>query len=128
MMIRILLLPVGGRPEVRNINPDLESQQAIVGGLIEHVRLDGNLILVVNEEGKCIGLKPNRALRDKAGRRFDVVVGDAFITRIAGPVVEDYVDLTDADVAHWSRVFERPLPEDHPAVEPDAGFVAGWQD
>ena len=50
--LRIVLKKVGENPEVMNIENTLEAKQKLVGGLIELVYLNEDLILVCNEERK----------------------------------------------------------------------------
>lgn len=61
----------------------LKEMQAIVGGLIELIELDGENTMVINEEGKLLGMPCNV----EASRRFishfpstsDFIVGDVLI-------------------------------------------------
>jgi hypothetical protein len=69
--------------EVREVQPtnaktfSLEELQAFVGGYIEEVRLNGQ-IMFVNEEGLLDGLKANRIASLEARR---TIVGDVVICR-----------------------------------------------
>ena len=69
--------------EVRDVRPangktfSLEELQDIVGGYIEEVRLNGQ-IMFVNEEGLLDGLKANRIASLEARR---TIVGDVVICR-----------------------------------------------
>lgn len=128
-MTRVLVLRCGQPPVIEQIEASLESMQAIVGGLIEYVALPDSVALICNEEGKCGGYKANRLLRHlETGRVVDVLAGDAFIVRICDENGDEedggYADLTDADIAHWSKHFEHPLPDDFPVPEPGAFFLA----
>lgn len=93
--VRIIYIPVGSDPMVRDIEPTLDAMQALVGGNIEYVRLRRRpgLDLVCNEEGKLMRLKPNVILVDND----DVVMGDCFLVRTddegeAASVTKDDVD------------------------------------
>ena len=61
----------------------LEEMQAIVGGYIELVELDGNTTMVVNEEGKLIPLSLNlvasRIFRAHHPASKDFIVGDVLV-------------------------------------------------
>ena len=61
----------------------LEEMQAIVGGYIELVELDGNTTIVVNEEGKFIPLSLNleasRIFRAHHPASKDFIVGDVLV-------------------------------------------------
>lgn len=61
-MITGLLIEPRKMPQVITIDNTLEELQKHVGGYIEFVYLPGwpNVCLVVNEEGRLIGLPPNR--------------------------------------------------------------------
>ena len=64
--ITVLKVAPGSAPEVVALKNDLRSLQEAVSidapcvGLIEVVYLDAKTILLVNEEGKLLGLAPNR--------------------------------------------------------------------
>jgi hypothetical protein len=58
--------------------PELEEAQSFVGGLVELVRLPGNVQMLVNEEGLIYGLPLNRAASQIAGQP---IVGNALILR-----------------------------------------------
>ena len=61
----------------------LEEMQAIVGGYIELVELDGSTTMVVNEEGKLIPLSLNleasRIFRAHHPASKDFIVGDVLV-------------------------------------------------
>jgi hypothetical protein len=82
-------------PTFREIDDDLSSLQALVGGYIEAVPLDGylkavqtGLTLICNEDGKQMNLPANRQVPG------DVIAGTFFIIRTAG---EDFASITLAD-------------------------------
>lgn len=72
---------------IANISCTLENLQKIVGGKIETVYM-GGLILIVNEEGKLLGLEPN--FRMVNGVFSDIIVGTAVVV---GNGVEDFCDV-----------------------------------
>lgn len=77
MTIRILLFPVGGPPETRDIDGSLESMQAVVGGgYIQFVPVAQGLDLVCDEEGKLNGALPNRVVPELN----DVIFGPFFVS------------------------------------------------
>lgn len=64
------------------IENELDSLQSAVGGSIECISPfnDMEVDLVCNEEGKLMGLKPNRYLSDrKTKANYDVLVGNFFL-------------------------------------------------
>ena len=73
--IKVLHLPPKGHPKSHELINTLDGLQEAVGGLIEFVPLDGNYSLLLNEEGKLIGLEPNRRLGN------DVLVGDVYVVK-----------------------------------------------
>lgn len=70
--LKILLKKVGKEPEVMNIKNTLEDKQELVGGLIEVISINENILLICNEEGKNENLKPNLKFE------YDTIVGDCF--------------------------------------------------
>lgn len=78
----ILFKPVGEEPEVREIPNELEELQELVGGYVETVPLEEDLIFLVNEEGKLLGL--------------DVLVGDIAVVAYDGG--EDFRSLTPEEI------------------------------
>ncbi len=61
-MIRVLKIEPEQAPAVKEIQNDLASLQAEVGGLIECISFPNGCVVVCNEEGKLRGMQPNRRL------------------------------------------------------------------
>jgi len=76
--IKALLIEPMQKPRVIEIEASLESYQQEVGGLIEILHLSDDAVLVVNEEGKMIGLPPNRRYGS------DILVGNILIVGSKG--------------------------------------------
>lgn len=57
--MRVIVKKVHKQPEVREIKNELSVLQELVGGYIEVVRVDNDVLLICNEEGKLQGLQPN---------------------------------------------------------------------
>ncbi|EHJ7843762.1 MAG: DUF3846 domain-containing protein [[Clostridium] innocuum] len=95
-MIRILLIRPKEHPIVQEIENSLESLQNIVGGYIETVTLD-EAVMIVNEEGKLLGLEGNRSYG------ADILVGNIVI---AG-VNEDgeFIPLNGEQIDQYSNMF-----------------------
>ena len=70
--IKVLVVEPNKLPYEKVIKNNLEEKQKIVDGLIEYVSLDNNSLLVCNEEGKILGMEPNRIV----GR--DIIAGKQF--------------------------------------------------
>ena len=87
----ILFKPVGEEPEVREIPNELEALQELVGGYVETVPLEEDLIFLVNAEGKLLGLEPN-----VVAPSLDVLVGDIAVVAYDGG--EDFRSLTPEEI------------------------------
>lgn len=70
--LKILYKKVAETPEVMMIEDTLEEKQKLVGGLIEVVSYDEDIVLVCNEEGKILNMQPN-LLFD-----YDYIAGNCF--------------------------------------------------
>ena len=77
----------------------LEAMQKTVGGYIEMIDLDYGDVIVVNEEGKLIGLEGNRRLGN------DILTGSFFI---AGTSDEDLASLSKESQKLYSERFWEP--------------------
>ena len=73
--LNVLYVEPNKLPEKRTIKNTLEDKQKLVNGLIEYTYLrDSNDVAIVcNEEGKILGLPPNRDIG------HDVICGNFFI-------------------------------------------------
>ena len=94
------------RPYVIDLSTDLDSLQKAVSigapeqGLIEFVYLGDNVSLMLNEEGKLIGLEPNRRLGN------DILCGVFYV--VAENEDGELMSLTPAQKEHYSQMFEEP--------------------
>jgi len=70
--IRVLYKEVGKKPKIRIIDNTLEAKQKLVKGLIEVIPYN-NLLIVCNDEGKIMNLKPNLIFE------CDYIAGDCFV-------------------------------------------------
>ena len=85
-MLRVILCKPDEVAEVVELEDDLESMQALVGGYIqEYMPFTGgdprydDVAIICNEEGKMMRLPPNRAIKDEDGRVMDIIAGSFFI-------------------------------------------------
>ena len=102
--IRVLVVEPAKVPYERTIST-LEEMQEIVGGHIEtvHPFADDPVALVVNENGKMLGLPYNRAIMDESGLiPEDMIQGTFFI---AGVGSEDFVSLTDEQAKRYTELY-----------------------
>lgn len=107
-------------PIVKEIDSSLESMQKVVGGWIQALYpWDDPIALVCNEEGKLMGLTPNRLLLDDEGTPYDLLVGTFFLVG-ANPEEEEFSSLSDEYIASFleEKTYARYLGklEDHPDV------------
>lgn len=77
--MKIVGVRVNEVAKVEEIDSGLESMQKYVGGLIEMLPLEGELVLICNEEGKLNHLPANRVIIGKNGVIEDVIAGDFFV-------------------------------------------------
>lgn len=119
---KFLVIEPGKEPETVTGTLTLEYMQKTVGGYIEAIYpFEDEVALVCNGEGKLIGLKPNRALHDKAGNVYDIVFGTFMIV---GLTDEDFGGLSDSQIMRYSLMFRNPETFDYYGdhVEPAAGY------
>jgi len=101
--MKILIVEPMKRPKVREIDGSLESMQAVVGGTIQAVYpFEDEVALICNDEGKMIGLSPNRFLRDEAGEPYDLIHGTFFL---AGLGEENFTSLTKEQIEKYSQKY-----------------------
>ena len=58
--------------------------------------------LIMNEEGKLLGLTPNRALKDNNGRTYGIIFGDFLVT---GLTEENFGSLSDELIEKYTKFF-----------------------
>jgi hypothetical protein len=100
--IRVLALHPHRKPEVITLENTLEAMQAFVGGLIDCIPIDDtteDVVMVLNDEGKLMGLEPNRWLWDG----LDFLVGSAFLA--AGDAEGNLASLTEQQIERYSRKY-----------------------
>ena len=104
--IKVLLVEPEERPKVVEIGTGLEDLQHAVGGDIEVVYpFEDRVGLIVNEEGKLIGLPLNRALRDENNEVYDIIAG-AFL--VAGLTEDNFGSLTEEQIGKFEGLFHQP--------------------
>lgn len=91
MKFTALHIPPHEHPKPVQLENNLEALQAAVGGYIEYAPLvtyEGvEYVMLLNEEGKLIGLEPNRRIGES-----DVLVGDCYICAMNAE--GEHVDMT----------------------------------
>lgn len=103
-LIRVKVFEPGKIPQYKIMENTLEDFQSMVGGLIECVTLpveEGpKIVLIVNEEGKLMGLKPCLLLKDREAvtafdSREDYLCGTVIACRSVGG---EFASLQDEDI------------------------------
>ena len=104
--IRVLLVPPNDYPREVEIGSDLKSLQEVVGGDIEATYpFEDSAAIILNENGKLIGLPLNRMLCSEDGRPHDVLAGPFLV---AGLGEEDFCSLTDEQMEVYEKKFHQP--------------------
>lgn len=96
--MKVIIKEVGKAPVIKDIENTLDTLKSLVGGYIEVVSMEDNIILICNEEGKMQGLPPNFSMG------YDVIVGTAVFVSFDGK--EDFTDLNDWQIEYLMGKFE----------------------
>lgn len=106
MKSKIVLVEPGKVAEITEMELTLENMQKTVGGLIQAVYpWPDKVALVCNDEGKILGMPPNRALADEDGNIYDIVHGTFFI---CGLTEDNFGGLTDEQAELYLKKFRNP--------------------
>ena len=85
----------------------LEEMQQLVGGYIQAVYpFDDPIALVMNEEGKLLGLPYNRPLFGEDGKPYDLICGTFFV---AGVGEENFISLTDRQIRKYREIYDNVM-------------------
>ena len=104
--ITVLVVEPMKKPYVKEINPGLTSLQTEVGGDIEAIYpYSDPVALVCNNEGKLIGLDPNRGLLDENGEIYDIVAGTFLVVGLGE---EDFASLSPELIQKYTEQFKTP--------------------
>lgn len=104
--IDVLLVEPGQYPKVMQIGTELEDLQEIVGGSIEVTYpFEEEVSIILNEEGKILGLPLNRAMRNDDGDVYDIYAG-TFI--VAGLTEDNFGSLTPEQMDKYNKMFHQP--------------------
>lgn len=100
----VILIHPGHAPELCDVSNDLAAFQHAVGGYIETVTLpDSGLVVIVNEDGRWMGLPANGKLLLRP-LQHELLVGPVLICRASGEDLAP-VRLSDLELV---RNFWRP--------------------
>ncbi len=104
--MNVLMVEPDQYPRPMEMGTSLEDLQAAVGGYIEVIYpFDEPVGLMMNEEGKLIGLPLNRGLRDEKGDLYDVVAGP-FV--VVGLTDDGFKSLTQEQMDRYADLFHQP--------------------
>ena len=102
----VLKVMPGRKPERITIPHTLDAMQSMVCGYIQAIYpYEDSIAIVCNEEGKLLGMEPNRAVRNEDGEIQDIICGTFFI---CGLSEDDFCSLTEEQLIHYSEVFRYP--------------------
>lgn len=95
--IKVLIIEPTMDPHLKEIDNTLENMQNIVGGLLQFVQLEDDVIIICNEEGKSLNLEINKIIKD------DVICGN-FI--VLGQKDKECISLNDKQIMKYKRYFK----------------------
>ena len=119
--ITVLMVEPAKNPIMTTIKNDLDSLQKAVSigaehqGLIEIIGIDDNVCILCNEEGKIIGLEPNRRFYN------DILCG---VFYVVGEDDEGNLTSLPSDMQDkYSKLFWEPENIDTSEIEPRMRFI-----
>ena len=88
------------------LNNEYKDLSAAVGGLIQIVYPYSDKVgLMLNDEGKLLGMEPNRSLKDEDGNIYDVIAGTFYVV---GLDEEDFGSLSEELIEKYMKKFKQP--------------------
>lgn len=104
--LTVLVVEPMKEPYVKEIDPGLHALQAEVGGdIAASYPFDDPVGLVLNDEGKHIGLELNRSLRDEHGEIYDIVAGTFLVVGLGE---ENFTSLPPEMTQKYTEQFKKP--------------------
>lgn len=104
--MKVLLVKPNEFAVEAEIENSLRAEQNIVGGHIEVYSPNIDPVAyILNEEGKIIGLEPNRALYNNNGDLTDIIMGTFFV---CGMKNGDFVSLSPELMEKYKKLFLEP--------------------
>lgn len=105
---KVVVAKPGRKAEIREIPATYKALLDLVGGRIELTEpVSDDTAVICNEEGKLLGLEPNRGLYDEDGRILDIYCG-TIVCIGARPDDEDFSSLTDTEIAVYMMMYGDP--------------------
>lgn len=104
--IDVLLVEPGQYPKPFRVGNELDDLRAVVDGDIECVYpFDEEVGIILNEEGKILGLPLNRAIRDEDGNMYDIFAGTFMVV---GLTEDDFGSLSPELMEKFEVKFHQP--------------------
>ena len=104
--LTVLVVEPMKEPYVKEIAPGLHALQTEVGGdIAASYPFDDPVGLVLNDEGKLIGLELNRSLRDEHGEIYDIVAGTFLVVGLGE---ENFTSLPSEMIQKYTEQFKKP--------------------
>ena len=97
--IRCILVKVFEQPKVIEIENNLSTLQKYVGGLIDIVEIEEDVDIIINDEGKLLGLSPNLVLYEFR----DIIVGDFLVV---GQKNGETISLSEEKIEKYMKRFD----------------------
>ena len=113
--IKVVMVEPMKEPYPAEVENTLEGLQKAVGGYIEAVYLEDNVVLVCNEEGKLRGLPGNRSLGN------DIIAGTFFVA--GSDDGGEFVSLAEDKIQQYSDRFQKPEAFTQEQAEEASGFI-----
>ena len=99
--LRVVMVKPHEHPQEHILKNDLNSMQEAVGGLIDIIGLEEDVCILLNDEGKLIGLDGNRRLWNE-----DIIAGTFYV---CGSDDEgNLTSLNDEQIERYSQMFFEP--------------------
>jgi hypothetical protein len=100
-MLKGILIKTTGEMETIEYEDTLETLQGFVGGYIDYVTIGDGVDMIINDEGKIMGLEPNWVATFLWGQP-DMIVGDVLVVGIGDE--GENIALTNEQIA---KIYER---------------------
>ena len=97
--LRCILVKVFEQPKVIEIENNLSTLQKYVGGLIDIVEIEEDVDIIINDEGKLLGLSPNLVLYEFR----DIIVGDFLVV---GQENGETISLSEEKIEKYMKRFD----------------------
>lgn len=105
-LMTVVCVEPNKQARIEELPHTLKAMQATVGGSIEATYpFEDPVAIICNEEGKMVGLPPNRGLYDHSGQLQDIICGTFFV---AGCGAEDFCSLSPELAQKYLEQFKRP--------------------